>query len=74
MEEYGPYMNKRWAVYDNTGTMEVWFSDRVRALEWWSNNCDRETWAEQRERQRRERAILMAALPDIEEFEELPFY
>lgn len=73
VEEYGPYMNKRWTVYDNKGTMEVWFSDKQKALEWWETNKDRETYSEKREKQRKEDAKRYAELPDLDTTE-LPFY
>lgn len=71
-EEYGPYMNKRWAIYDNTGTLEVWFSDRAKALEWWSNNCDRPTYREQRDEERRNRLLGLTSDIVVED-DELPF-
>lgn len=74
VSEYGPYLNQRIAVYDNTGTMGIWFSDKRKAEEWWKENKDRETYSEQRKRERQERLALIGALPDIDEYdEELPF-
>ncbi len=70
-EEYGPYMNRRYTVYDNTGALEVWFSDRTKALEWWSNNCDRPTHREQRDNERRNRLLGLTA--DTVIIDELPF-
>ena len=54
VEEYGPYMNKVWSVYDNNGVLEVCFSDKQKALEWWEKNKDRETCAERRQREKLE--------------------
>ena len=67
VEDYGPYMNKRYAIYDNTGTLEVWFSDEERAKEWWSKNSERPTFSEQR----RENTKGLTA--DLVIIDELPF-
>lgn len=73
VKDYGPYMNLRYAVYDRDDTLEVWFSDLERAKDWWAENCERPTYQEERDAQRAEMAALIGSLPDIDEYEELPF-
>ncbi len=71
VEEYGPHMNKRWSVYDNKGVLEAWFLDKQKALNWWEENKDRETYEEYRQREKLEDAKKWSELPEIEE--DLPF-
>lgn len=73
VEEIGHYMNRQYSVYDNKGVLEVWFSSKQHALEWWSENQDRETYSERLNRERAERRALIDASPDLDEYEELPF-
>lgn len=70
VEEYGPYMNKRYAIYDTDDILEVWFSDKDKALSHWERIKDAETWAEKRERWRNEMSALIDRCPDLDE---LPF-
>ncbi len=70
VEEYGPYMNKRWAIYDNLDILEVWFSDKQKALSHWKKYRNAETWAEKRERYRQELIANIEKHPDLDE---LPF-
>lgn len=70
VEEYGPYMNKRWAIYDNQDILEVWFSDKQKALSHWEKYRNAETWAEKRERYRQELIANIEKHPDLDE---LPF-
>lgn len=71
LTEYGPYMNLRYAVRDNTGMLEIWFSDETRAKEWWEKNKNRPTLREIRDGQRQALHRLLDNVPDLEE--DLPF-
>lgn len=71
VEEYGPYMNKRYAIYDTMGVMEVWFSDKQKALSHWEKYKNAETWAEKRERYKQE--LLATIERGGPELDELPF-
>ncbi len=68
VQDIGPYMNVRYVIYDNMGILEVWFSDKSKALEWWKQNRNRETWAEKRERYRKGLEANLIIIDDI-----LPF-
>ena len=70
VEEYGQYMNKRWAIYDDQDILEVWFSDKQKALSHWKKYRNAETWAEKRERYRQELIANIEKHPDLDE---LPF-
>lgn len=71
VEEYGPYMNKRYAIYGSMGIMEVWFSDKQKALSHWEKYKNAETWAEKRERYKQE--LLATIERGGPELDELPF-
>lgn len=63
VEEYGPYMNLRIAIYDNTGTLEVWFSNLDKAKEWWAKNWDRPTYRENQKGLKADLVLIDEELP-----------
>ena len=67
VQEIGPYMNLRWVIYDNKDIMEVWFSDRQRALDYWEEIKDRETYSEALNRERMNRKLLVGIMSDTDE-------
>ena len=71
--ERGWFMNIRYAIYDNKGILEVWFSDKQRALEWWAKNKHRETYYERRDKELAELRAKMNDQMDLDDCEELPF-
>lgn len=76
VQEIGPYFNMRYVIYEKgpttpTDVMEVWFSDKDKAIEHWGRVKDKETFREKMERERKELAKRLEHIPYIEE--ELPF-
>ena len=76
VEDIGPWMNIRYAIYEKNpeqqcDVLEVWFSDKQKALDHWERVKDLETYRERRERERLELIERMKDAPDI--YEDLPF-
>ena len=71
VEEYGPYFDKRYAIYEKEGDVHCFHThDLDLAEEQWERTKDAETWAEHREKRRKE---LLERIKVNPELNELPF-